>query len=112
MLLSYILVKYNENNTLFYVLHRPLPPEELRTIIFNICGEDSCNSVLTQVKLFCYYDIVVASAACWCCSYCWLSLVMLWLLSLAVVVPVVLVVFPLVFVVVVVCCNSCCVSSC
>ena len=38
----------------FVVLSRPLPPNEIRTIIFNICGEDSCNAVLTQVLIMFY----------------------------------------------------------
>ncbi|CAB4033735.1 phosphorylase b kinase regulatory subunit alpha, liver isoform-like, partial [Paramuricea clavata] len=33
------------------VIDRPLPPDELHSIIFNICAEDSCNAVLTQELL-------------------------------------------------------------
>ncbi|XP_028397532.1 phosphorylase b kinase regulatory subunit alpha, liver isoform-like [Dendronephthya gigantea] len=37
--------------TIERVIDRPLPPDELHTIIFNICAEDSCNAVLTQELL-------------------------------------------------------------
>ncbi|XP_046852762.1 phosphorylase b kinase regulatory subunit alpha, liver isoform-like [Xenia sp. Carnegie-2017] len=33
------------------VIDRPLPPDELQTIIYNISAEDSCNAVLTQELL-------------------------------------------------------------
>lgn len=33
------------------VIDRPLPPDELRSIIFDICGKDNCNAVLTQELL-------------------------------------------------------------
>jgi len=39
------------------IITRPLPPDELASIIHDACGDDNSTAMLTQVrKCFCYYS--------------------------------------------------------